>query len=123
MSTLLIVCSIYFAGVIIVPVWDAFFGLGYEFDGGEQPPLAVVATLWPISVPILFVALFCRFLEGVKGRRVDRERERIRIAHQRVDDAHFREAEKEVDDVLINKFKALEDEETEEILSNYKAVG
>jgi len=76
----------YWAVFFGIFIWDAFLGLGIDFNGRENPPLALVAFFWPCAIPITMLILFFKYLGGMKEKRLMKERvrrkERIRIERE-----------------------------------------
>lgn len=94
--------AIYVAGVILFNVWEAYVGFGFKFPRFDDGPNAACASVfWPIGLPICLLILFCLKLEGVKERRLEKERtrDRVRVAAEQERDTILEQIEKEMSHV------------------------
>lgn len=83
MNVLILIPVIYIIGIVLFCLWDAAVGFGVDFDGHEQPPLALVAAFWPAAIPILLINSYANFLSSLKEKRIKKEREASELAWQK----------------------------------------
>jgi hypothetical protein len=93
---------LYIIGIPLFYLGDAAIGYGVDFDGFETPPLSVVASFWPIAVPILLIHKFGKICVNLKTKRKEKEsrKEKIRIALSDEEARAIEDAEKEVEQEL-----------------------
>lgn len=98
MLTILLIIAAYIVVTIGFIAWDAFIGLPWEFDGHENPPIALVAFFWPISIWFCFFAGIANQFTKVKEKRLDKEKiqERLRIATEKEIENYIEEVEEEI---------------------------
>lgn len=97
MITLIYVAS-YILAIIAFCVWDAFVGFPFEWDGYKNPPLALAAVFWPLTVPIVLVAAISNFLFNVKEARLKKEENmaRVRVAAEKEMNQYLEQVEEEL---------------------------
>lgn len=100
----------YLAMIAGMYLWEAFIGLGCEWsDESDVPGLNCAAIFWPISLPIILIYNFLKFVDNTKEKRIERNRqeervrkkreeqqEKLRIAAQREEEAIVEQVEKEL---------------------------
>jgi hypothetical protein len=76
MLTTLFYVLLYIAIIIGVCIWDAFIGLedNTVWNGQENPPLSLVAVLWPIAIPLFLIGKMDRVLDNVRKKRLEKEK-------------------------------------------------
>jgi len=79
------IVAAYFVGMTCFALWDAYFGFGVEFDGGDWPPLWLALVCWPLALPFAIGAKVSSSLDSVREARVikSEERKRMRVAVQK----------------------------------------
>jgi len=104
----LICLGIYIMNIFAFCAWDAFIGLPVDFDGYNNPPLWLVAIVWPIAVPILSVISFNNFLQSVKEKRIEKAelKRKTRIKLQKEEAALLRQIEKELEDEREDSYRS-----------------
>lgn len=94
---------IYILGVLSFCLWDACVGLGVDFDGYQNPPLAIVAGLWFISIPILLMYNFVRLCVYLKDIRIERQKkeEKQRIQEEKRVALEAKKRAKEIEEAFL----------------------
>lgn len=97
MTTLLVIAA-YIACIIGFMAWDAFIGLPFDFDGYQNPPVGLVAILWPLAVPICFFTWVSRAFSNIKKNRLTKEerRRKLRVAAEEEIEEYMDEVEEEI---------------------------
>jgi hypothetical protein len=100
----------YLAMIAGMYLWEAFIGLGIEWSRDDETPgLNCAAIFWPVSLPIILVYNFLKYVEHTTEKRVERSRqeeriqkkreeqqERLRIVAQKEEEAIVEQVEKEL---------------------------
>ena len=94
----LLFIGLYISAIIGFCLFDALVGLGYDFDGYKDPPLALVAVFWPIAVPILAVFGFARYTRNLKETRIAKQehQRQLRVAAEREVETAMKQVEAEI---------------------------
>lgn len=99
MLTFLTILGIYFGGMILFALLEAYVGFkDIEFDGGAWPPLGLAYGFWFLALPIATIASMSHALDGVRDARITKakEQKRIRIAAQKEHEALMEQVEQEM---------------------------
>lgn len=73
----------YIAMIAGMYLWEAYIGLGYDWNDYDAVPLAAAAIFWPVAIPILLVINFLAFVENTKQKRIENDRQEARIRKKR----------------------------------------
>lgn len=103
MITFLIILGIYFTGLALFALWDAYIGFGIEFDGGDWPPLWLALVTWPFALPFAVGAKVSSSLDNVRENRIIKaaERKRMRVAVQKEQERILQQVEEEIANVEV----------------------
>lgn len=99
MITFLTILGIYFGGMALFALLEAYVGFkDIEFDGGTWPPLGIAYPFWFLCLPIATIASMAHSLDGVRDARITKaqERKRIRIAAEKEQEVLLEQIEREM---------------------------
>ncbi len=69
---LIIMAIVYFLIFILFLIYDAVIGFGFEFDdeNRSRPSVIFAALVWPISILIILIIVFDKWLNKTKTKRL-----------------------------------------------------